>query len=95
MTAMNKKPVPLPAKNGNGKKVFLVNRFFSGVIAKNGIVVSIIIINTRCHNLTPAETKLFMKPDSLSLSLSSRIMETAIPSANPIRKSLTLSSITM
>ena len=62
ITPINKKPVPLPAKNGNGKKVFLLNRFFNGSIAKNGIVVTIIIRNTKCHNLTPAVRKDFMKP---------------------------------
>ena len=93
ITPINKKPVPLPAKNGNGKKVFLLNRFFSGSIAKNGIVVTIIIKNTRCHNLAPAVTKDFMKPFSLSPSLGSRIMEIVMPTTNPIRKSLRLSSM--
>ncbi len=65
--AKNKKPVPLPAKNGNGKKVFLLNRFFSGSIAKNGMVVTIIIKNTKCHILAPAVTKDFMKPSSSPL----------------------------
>ncbi len=92
ITPINKKPVPLPAKNGNGKKVFLLNRFFNGSIAKNGIVVTIIIRNTKCHNLTPAERKDFMKP-SPSSSLSSRIMDTVMPTDNPIRKSLRLSSM--
>lgn len=89
--AINKKPVPLPAKNGIGNKVFLLYRFFNGSIAKNGITVSIIIRNNKCHILTPAVTKLFKKSPS-SPSLSSRIMETIMPIPNPIRKSFKLES---
>ena len=90
-TAMNKNPVPFPAKNGKGKKFFLLNRFFSGSIAKKGTVVSIIIMNNRCHSLNTPETKLG-KMFVLS-SVRSIIIVVVIPIANPIRKSLRVSSM--
>ena len=66
-TAMNKNPVPFPAKNGKGKKFFLLNRFLSGSNAKKGTVVSIVIKKNNCHSLNAPETKLFMKPVLSSL----------------------------
>jgi hypothetical protein len=47
--AASKKAVPFPAKNGKGKKFFLVNRFLSGSIARKGTVVIIIIMNNNFH----------------------------------------------
>jgi len=90
-TAMNKNPVPFPAKNGKGKKFFLLNRFLSGSIAKKGTVVSIIIMNNSCHSLNTPETKLG-KMFVLS-SYRSIIIVVVIPIANPIRKSLRLESM--
>ncbi len=58
--AASKKAVPFPAKNGKGKKFFLVNRFLSGSMAKKGTVVIIIIMNNNCHSLNAPVTKLSM-----------------------------------
>ena len=56
--AVSMNAVPFPAKNGKGKKFFLVNRFLSGSMAKKGTVVIIIIMNNNCHSLNAPVTKL-------------------------------------
>ncbi len=83
--------VPFPAKNGNGKKFFLVNRFFNGSTAKKGTVVTIIIININCHRLNAPVTKLCMKVGLPSLL--SRMIVVVNPITNPIRNNLRLLSI--
>ncbi len=89
--AASKNAVPFPAKNGNGKKFFRVNRFLSGSTAKKGIVVIIIIMNSSCHRLNTPVTKLCMK---VALpSLLSRMIVVVNPLANPIRNNLRLLSI--
>ena len=87
----SKNAVPFPAKNGNGKKFFLVNLFLSGSIAIKGTVVTIIIINSSCHRLNAPVTKLSMKVSVPSLL--SRMIVAVNPNANPIRNNLRLLSI--
>ena len=89
--AASKNAVPFPAKNGKGKKFFLVNLFLSGSTAKKGTVVIIIIINSRCHRLNVPVTKLSMKV--VLPSLLSRMIIVVNPNANPIRNNLRLLSI--
>ena len=89
--AASKNAVPFPAKNGNGKKFFLVNLFLSGSIAIKGTVVTIIIINSSCHILNAPVTKLCMKVGLPSLL--SRMIIVVNPNANPIRNNLRLLSI--
>ena len=89
--AASKKAVPFPAKNGNGKKFFLVNLFLSGSIAIKGTVVTIIIINSSCHRLNAPVRKLSMKVGLPSLL--SRMIIVVNPIANPIRNNLKLLSI--
>ncbi len=89
--AKNMNPVPFPAKNGKGRKFFLVNLFLSGSIAKKGTVVIIIIMNSSCHRLNTPVTKLCMKVGLPSLL--SRMIVVINPIANPIRNNLRLLSI--
>jgi hypothetical protein len=89
--AKNINPVPFPAKNGKGRKFFLVNLFLSGSIAKKGTVVSMVIMKNRCHILKLPEIKLDMK--CVVSSSRSMITVVVIPIINPIRKSLRLLSI--
>ena len=87
----SKKAVPFPAKNGKGKKFFLVNLFLSDSIARKGTVVTIIIKNNRLHRLNAPFTKLSMKVGLPSLL--SRMIVVINPNANPIKNNLRLLSI--